>query len=319
MEEREFQALLQQKTQAVEEIIKGYLPREEGAQKTVIEAMNYSFLVGGKRLRPLLMWETYRMFGGEDRIVEPFLAAIEMIHTYSLVHDDLPAMDNDEYRRGRLTTWKVYGEGMGVLAGDALLNYAFETMASALVREGNGSCPDCQGSAEKAADTLERTRTMARAMSVLAERAGIYGMIGGQTADVEAEERGTALDMERLLFIHEKKTAALIQAAMMIGAILAGADADAVKDMEKCAYNIGIAFQIQDDILDVVGDSKELGKSVGSDAQNSKQTYVTIKGLEQSARDVEALSLEAVELLQRLPGDHAFLEELIRTLIHRRK
>ncbi len=319
MEQQEFQKLLQDKTSRVEEIIKGYLPRETGYQRTVIEAMNYSFLAGGKRLRPLLLWETYRMFGGRDHTVEPFMAAIEMIHTYSLVHDDLPAMDNDAYRRGRETTWKVYGEGMGVLAGDALLNLAFETMASALIREQAEASPQLQGSPKEAADAFERTRAVARAMAVLANRAGIYGMIGGQTADVEAEEQSTPLTEEQLLFIHENKTAALIQAAMTAGAILAGADEEQVKDLEKCAYNIGIAFQIQDDILDVVGDSGELGKTVGSDAQNHKQTYVTIKGLEQSARDVKALSMEAAALLQKLPGDHAFLEELIRTLIHRRK
>ena len=299
MEEQEFQALLKQKTEAVEAVIKRYLPEETGYQKTVLEAMNYSFLAGGKRLRPLLMQETYRMFGGQDKVIEPFMAAIEMIHTYSLVHDDLPAMDNDEYRRGRKTTWKVYGEGMGVLAGDALLNFAFETMANELVQVQTGA--------------------VARSISVLANKAGIYGMIGGQTADVEAEGQGFSLTMEQLLFIHEHKTAALIQAAMMVGAILAGADEEEIENIEKCAYNIGIAFQIQDDILDVVGDSEELGKTVGSDVQNHKQTYVTIKGLEQSVKDVERLSKEAVELLRSVPGEHAFLEQLILTLIHRRK
>ena len=243
------------------------------------------------------------MFGGQDEVIEPFMAAMEMIHTYSLVHDDLPAMDNDEYRRGRKTTWKVYGEGIGILAGDALLNYAFETMANKLVQ----------------VQSSEQARAVARAISVMANKAGIYGMIGGQTADVEAEGQKQDLTMEQLLFIHEHKTAALIQAAMMVGAILAGADAEELENIEKCAYNIGIAFQIQDDILDVVGDSGELGKTVGSDAQNNKQTYVTIKGLEQSVEDVETLSKEAVEILRSVPGDHAFLEQLIRMLIHRRK
>lgn len=303
MEELEFQELLRQKTEAVEAVIKHYLPEETGYQKTVLEAMNYSFLAGGKRLRPLLMQETYRMFGGRDKVIEPFMAAMEMIHTYSLVHDDLPAMDNDEYRRGRETTWKVYGEGIGILAGDALLNFAFETMAAGLIQAQAGL----------------QARAVARAISVMANKAGIYGMIGGQTADVEAEGQEQDLTMEQLLFIHEHKTAALIQAAMMTGAILAGADEEEIENIEKCAYNIGIAFQIQDDILDVVGDSNELGKAVGSDAQNHKQTYVTIKGLEQSVRDVETLSKEAVEILRSISGDHTFLERLILTLIHRRK
>ncbi|MCH5342985.1 MAG: polyprenyl synthetase family protein [Acetatifactor sp.] len=319
MDELQFQELLRQKTEAVEMIIKRYLPEETGYQKTVLEAMNYSFLAGGKRLRPLLMQETYRMFGGQDRVIEPFMAAMEMIHTYSLVHDDLPAMDNDEYRRGRETTWKVYGEGMGILAGDALLNFAFETMINELVQVQAGLSPRSSGSAEDIKVAFEQARAVARAISVMAGKAGIYGMIGGQTADVEAEGQKKDLTMEQLLFIHEHKTAALIQAAMMVGAILAGADVEEIENIEKCAYNIGIAFQIQDDILDVVGDSKELGKTVGSDEQNHKQTYVTIKGVEQSVGDVESLSKEAVEILRGISGDHTFLEQLILMLIHRRK
>ena len=266
--------------------------------------MNYSVRAGGKRLRPMLLWETFLLCGGsgEDReIVEPFLAAIEMIHTYSLVHDDLPAMDNDEYRRGKKTTWAVYGETMGILAGDGLLNYAFETAVKSFAYAG----------------TVEKLKRAAAAMEILAGKAGIYGMIGGQTADVEAE--GKPITEELLLFIHEHKTAALIQSAMTIGAVLAGAEAEQVQALEKCAYNIGIAFQIQDDILDVIGDSSELGKAVGSDAQNEKQTYVTLNGLEKAEADVAALSEEAVRILDSFAGENPFLRQLILELIHRRK
>ena len=306
MENSKFQELLQAKVYEIEEILKSYLPKEEGYQKTVLEAMNYSLLAGGKRLRPMLMQETYRMFGGEGDVVKPFMAAMEMIHTYSLVHDDLPAMDNDEYRRGRKTTWSVYGDAMGILAGDGLLNYAFETALKAFSVKDNQE------------QTLESMGAVAESLSVLAKKAGIYGMIGGQTVDIEAENQDRQLSTEEILFVHEHKTAALIQASMMVGAILAGADKESVTAIEKCAYNIGIAFQIQDDVLDVIGDSKELGKMVGSDAQNNKQTYVTINGLEQSKKEVERLSNEAVDILNSFPGEHDFLEALILQLIHRR-
>lgn len=303
MEAEMFDSSLKKKIGDIEGILKKYLPEESGYQKTVIEAMNYSVMAGGKRLRPMMMQEVYRMFGGRGEVIEPFMAAIEMVHTYSLVHDDLPAMDNDEYRRGRETTWKVYGESMGILAGDALLNYAFETAVK--------SFELCNSNTD--------TAIVAKAISVLAKKAGIYGMIGGQTADVEAEEKNYVLTNGQLLFIHEYKTAALIQASMMIGAILAGADESEVEAIEKCAYNIGIAFQIQDDVLDVIGDSNELGKTVGSDVNNNKQTYVTVNGLEKSISDVEKMSNEAVSILDSFDEEHEFLKELILMLIHRRK
>lgn len=302
----EFRVTLENRAKEINGILEKYLPAEEGRQKTVIEAMNYSVRAGGKRLRPILMWEAFLMCGGreeERESVEPFLAAIEMIHTYSLVHDDLPAMDNDEYRRGRKTTWSVYGEAMGILAGDGLLNYAFETAAKSFLR-----CP-----------SQEHMGRAAAAFVTLSRKAGIYGMIGGQTADIEAEGQSAPLSEEQLLFIHEHKTAALIQAAMTVGAILAGAGQEQIDALEKCGYNVGIAFQIQDDILDVTGDSAELGKPVGSDAQNGKQTYVTWKGLEQAREDVTALSDEAVRILDGFTGEHSFLKELILSLIHRTK
>ncbi len=297
-----FRQILDEKTTYAEQVLEKYLPEESGFQKRVIEAMNYSAMAGGKRLRPLLMKESFLLFGGEGELIEPFMAALEMIHNYSLIHDDLPAMDNDEYRRGRKTTWKVYGDGMAVLAGDGLLNLAYETAARAF-------------DMAEDADTLKR---VARALKVLGHKAGIYGMIGGQTADIEAETK-EQITQEELLFIHENKTAALIQAAMMIGAVLAGAEEEAVKAMEQAAYLIGIAFQIQDDILDVTSSLEVLGKPVGSDAKNQKLTYVTLHGLEDSRREVERMSGEAIRILQSFPGKNEFLEELAVFLITREK
>ena len=284
----------------IEAILKEYLPKEEGWQKTVIAAMNYSVLAGGKRLRPMLMEETYRLFGGKGREIEPFMAAIEMIHTYSLVHDDLPAMDNDEYRRGRKTTHVVYGEAMAILAGDGLLNYAFETAMKSFTMEGD----------------LEKK---ARALSVLAQKAGIYGMIGGQTADIEAEDLGDQVTTEHLMFIHAHKTSALIEAAMMTGAILAGASQEETAQIEKAAYEIGIAFQIQDDILDVTSTLEMLGKPIGSDAKNHKTTYVTLKGLEESRKEQQELSLHAIETIRSIGYSNDFLMELVTSLITREK
>ncbi|MFI3213710.1 MAG: farnesyl diphosphate synthase [Eubacteriales bacterium] len=296
-----FNMELQKHVDEIEKIIKSFLPEEVGYPKTVIEAMNYSILAGGKRLRPMLMQETYRMFGGSSTIVEPFMAAIEMIHTYSLVHDDLPAMDNDEYRRGRKTTHVVYGEGMAILAGDGLLNYAFETACKAFAMEPTNV-------------------NIGSALTVLSNKAGIYGMIGGQTADIEAENLDQSLvNEELLLFIHENKTAALIQSAMMIGAILAGASEAQVKQIQQVAYNIGIAFQIQDDILDITSSLEVLGKPIGSDEKNHKTTYVSLNGLEQSKVDVERLSKEAMAQLEEFSDTNKFLKMLIQTLIYREK
>lgn len=306
----QIQETIQRKASDIEKIIERFLPAEDGYQHTVLEAMNYSVLAGGKRLRPMLMQEVYRMFGGSGQEIEPLMAAIEMIHTYSLVHDDLPAMDNDEYRRGRKTTHAVYGEAMGILAGDGLLNLAWET-AMKVFESGMEEIRD-------PAEAAKKMQRRAKAIQVLAQKAGVYGMIGGQTADIEAEEM-EEVSMEQLLFIHEHKTAALIQAAMMAGAILAGADEEQISRIERCAYDIGIAFQIQDDILDVTGSMEELGKPIGSDEKNHKQTYVTIKGMEAAAGDVERLSRDAMEILDGMEGDSSFLQALTAYLIHRRK
>ena len=311
----DFDRELKKKVSQVEETIKKYLPKEDGVQKSLLEAMNYSFLAGGKRLRPLLMSECYRMAGGTEEVIEPFMAAQEMIHTYSLVHDDLPAMDNDLYRRGKKTTHAVYGEAMAILAGDGLLNYAFETACRAFSLKGGEE----EGSDAASGKQECSAARIGGALKILAEKAGIYGMIGGQAVDVEAEKRKLRLDGEKLLFIHVHKTAALIQSSMMIGAYLAGADEKFVQDMEKAGYAIGVAFQIQDDILDITSTLEELGKPVGSDEKNDKLTYVSVYGLELSKQDVERLSNEALEILKSVSQRNEFLEELIISLITRRK
>ena len=295
-----FNENFKERTKKAEEVIKQYLPKEEGLQKIICEAMNYSVLGGGKRLRPVMMQATYELFGGKGAVIEPFMAAIEMVHTYSLVHDDLPAMDNDDLRRGRATTHIKYNEGLAILAGDGLLNYAFET-------------------AVKAFDYDVDAKTVAKALKVFAQKAGIYGMIGGQTVDIEAEKGNQIVDEDTLLFIHKHKTAALIESSMMVGAILAGASEADVKAIEKIAYNIGIAFQIQDDILDVIGSEEVLGKPIGSDAKNEKLTYVSLKGLETAKKDVEKLSNEAILAIQNYEKDEHFLSELAVYLIDREK
>lgn len=310
----DFQLQMSKDLELVEKTLAAYLPKETGFQKTVIEAVNYSVNAGGKRLRPVFILETYRLFGGtDDAIVEPFMAAMEMIHTYSLVHDDLPAMDDDEYRRGRKTTHVVYGEAIGILAGDALLNYAFETavkfqdQVETALEQGRIN--------DKEAFVLSRRGNCA--MKILAQKAGIYGMIGGQVVDVENTDK--PLTKAQLDFIYKLKTSALIEASMMIGACLAGADNDSINTIEKIARNIGLAFQIQDDILDVISTEEVLGKPVLSDEKNHKTTYVTLEGLEKSQEYVQNLSDEAVTLLHTLSAENTFIENLIYMLVHRVK
>lgn len=297
----QFMEELQQKVEHINNVLEKFLPAEEGQQRIIFEAMNYSVRAGGKRLRPILMEETYHMFGGSSAVIEPFMAAIEMIHTYSLVHDDLPAMDNDEYRRGKKTTHAVYGEAMGILAGDALLNLAYENAAKAFGME--------------VADAR-----VARAFAVLAKKAGVYGMVGGQVVDVESEKSDDCpITREKLDFIYRLKTGALIESSMMIGAILAGASSDEVSRVEQIAAKLGLAFQIQDDVLDVTSSLEVLGKPVSSDEKNNKATYVTFEGLDKAVSDVERISKEAEKLLDDLGYDDAFLKELFEYLIHREK
>ena len=289
----------------VEEVLTTYLPKEELLQKTIFEAMNYSLLAGGKRIRPILMEEAYNMFakanGIENQAITAFMSAMEMIHTYSLVHDDLPAMDNDEYRRGKKTTHAVYGETMGILAGDALLNYAFETAAEAFSAE-------------------DVNVSYLKAYQVLAKKAGAYGMIGGQVVDIETEGMSAEqVTIDRLEYIHLLKTAALLESSLMIGAILGGANVEQVSVMEQIGRKVGIAFQIQDDVLDVTSSMEVLGKPIGSDEKNNKVTYVTLVGLEKAQDAVEKLSNEALELVKQLPVESEFLKETILYLIHREK
>ena len=284
----EFQSNLKNKINNIEEVIKKFLPEEKGFQKTIFEACNYSLLAGGKRIRPLLMEEVYQLFGGTDRRdIEPFMVAIEMIHTSSLVHDDLPCMDNDEYRRGRKTTWVVYGYDMAVLTGDALLTFAFEV-------------------ASKAFDTTKHPVLVGQAMKVLANKTGMFGMIGGQTVDVELTNK--PVSREQLEFIYRLKTGALLEASMMIGAILAGASEEEIKEIEQIAGNIGMAFQIRDDILDLTSSTEVLGKPVLSEA----------------SKDVEDLSNDAIKAVTCLAKKHGCLEytfliQLIEFLITREK
>ncbi len=298
-----FDEELKQKTGEVEKILAAYLPKPGGFQSKVLEAMEYAVSAGGKRLRPLLMSETAALFGEAGESLSCFMAAIEFIHTYSLIHDDLPALDNDDYRRGRETTHVVYGEDIAVIAGDGLLNYAFETALRAFGK----------------AVTLEDYQRIECAMNILGRKAGVYGMIGGQCADLLAEKPEADVKEETLLFIHQNKTAALIQAAMTIGAVLAGAEEAEVVQLEKCAADIGIAFQIQDDILDVTSSTEVLGKPVGSDEKNHKLTYVTMHGLEESRHQVEELSREAIGILQSFGRRNEFLETLVEQLISREK
>lgn len=282
-----------EQVRSMEDVLKEYLPEESDFQETVLKAMNYSVLSGGKRIRPQMMEQAYRLFGGSGKEIEPFLAAIEMIHSYSLVHDDLPAMDNDTLRRGRPTTWTVYGEAMGILAGDGLLTYAFETCAKAFAM-------------------TEHPDRVGRAIGILAQKAGISGMVGGQTVDVELT--GKPVSEEQLDFIYRLKTGALLEASLMIGAILAGAEEKQVDRMEKVASDIGLAFQIQDDILDVTSTEEELGKPIGSDERNQKTTYVSLHGLSAAKAEVKRLSERAIQTLETLPGDSTFFRTFIRKL-----
>ena len=291
--------LRDEKVKEIEEILKSYLPEQNGYQRIIMDAMEYSLMAGGKRLRPMLMQETYRLFGGTEKVIEPFMAAQEMIHTYSLVHDGLPAMDDDELRRGRKTTHVVYGEDMGILAGDALLNYAFETAAAAFD------------------EYPEKALQIGKAMKILGNKAGIYGMLGGQVVDVK--ETGHAVDKDVLDFIYALKTGALLESSMMIGATLAGADDESIALIEKVASKVGLAFQVQDDILDVTSTAEVLGKPIHSDEKNEKTTYVTLLGIDKAEKIVEKESVEAIELLKSLPVRNDYLEWLLTQLIHRKK
>ncbi|MFR3372351.1 MAG: polyprenyl synthetase family protein [Clostridioides difficile] len=292
----EFKQCLKEKASFVEKVLKEYMPKEEGYQKTVIEAMNYSLSAGGKRLRPILTLEACKIVGGNEDEAIPFAIAIEMIHTYSLIHDDLPALDNDDLRRGRPTNHKVYGEAMGILAGDALLNYAFEVMLA--------------GSINK-----ENPEKYLKAINEIAKGAGIYGMIGGQVVDVESENK--QIEKEKLDYIHMNKTAAMMVGCMRAGATIGGANSEQMEEITKNAKNIGLSFQIVDDILDIVGDEAKLGKKVGSDIENHKSTYPSLLGLDKSKEIAHNLIDEAKKSIEKLSDDVDFLKGLAEYIIDR--
>ncbi len=288
------------RVEKVNNLLESVMKVDTGLSEYLMEAMRYSVYGTGKRLRPILMEASAELFRGDAPELPYFMAAIELIHSYSLVHDDMPCIDNDEYRRGRKTTHAVYGETTALLAGDGLLNFAYETAAAAFN------------------DTKDPVKT-ANALKILARKAGIFGMVGGQAVDVHCEKNNDPLTQEKLLYIHENKTAALIEAAMMIGAVLGGASQADVKKMEEAASAIGIAFQIRDDILDVVGTFEELGKPIGSDADNDKDTYVTLFGFDKAKEDVQMYSDKALSIIESFGGDKEFLLKLVESLISRNK
>ncbi len=291
---------LKSKTEVVNTLLEEFLSVNTGYAEYLMDAMRYSALAPGKRLRPILMLETSKLFNRESCELKYFMVAIECIHAYSLVHDDMPCIDNDEYRRGRKTTHAVYGETTALLTGDGLLNFAYETAAKAFN------------------DTTDAL-LIGKAIQVLTSKAGIFGMVGGQALDVKTDKAGSKLTKDELLYIHENKTAALIEAAMMIGAILGGAKDTEVSKLEEAASKIGIAFQIQDDILDVEGTFEELGKPIGSDDVNGKETYVSLYGMDKAKEDVKAYSLDALSIIRSFDNRNLFLEELVESLISRRK
>lgn len=307
----EFQQELSAKVKNIEELLSIYLPDSRGTQKIIFEAMEYSLLAGGKRIRPLIMKEIYTLFEGENIKIDSFMVAMEMIHTYSLVHDDLPAMDNDDYRRGRKTTHIVYGEDMGILCGDGLLNYAFELASNGVHLEEN--------LAQENVDIYSKYQQLElsmKALQILSHKAGVYGMIGGQVIDVNLT--GKSIEREVLDEIFTKKTAALIEASFMIGGILGGATKEEVNILERMGTCVGMAFQIQDDILDVTATQEELGKPINSDLRNKKTTYPSLLGIDKSQEMVKKYSQEALQLLEELPGEKEFLQQLINMLIYRK-
>ena len=299
--------ILSEKVNEINCIISSYLPAPDGHNDELCEAVKYSVTAGGKRLRPMIMQESFRMFSGKDdepEILHAMMAAIEFIHTYSLVHDDLPAMDNDDYRRGMLTVHSKYGEAAGILTGDALLNLAFETILTAL-----GRCQD-----------PDNIQNGIRAADILAACSGCKGMAAGQYVDVYSEKHPDfRVDRDCLKYIYVNKTSALLKSAFMAGAVLGKASDAEISLVEKMGEKIGLAFQIRDDILDVIGDQDIIGKPVGSDERNEKQTFVSIFGLEKSQEAVKKYSEEALEIFDSMKGKNAFLRELIVDLINRDK
>ena len=294
-----FKAVLEEKTREAESIIAVYLPKEEGFAKELAKAMNYSMTAGGKRLRPLLLQESFRLFGGTGEAVKPFMAAMEMIHTHSLIHDDLPAIDNDDYRRGRLTNHKVFGEGFAILAGDGLLNYAYECILNNALAWG------------------ENTPGHIRAAQEIARRAGVSGMVAGQSIDLLSEHREP--NEATLQYIHTHKTADLLTAPLLAAAYIAGADEKAISALETFGLCVGLAFQIDDDLLDVLGDAKDLGKQTGMDAQRGKMTWPSLVGVEAAQKKSRELWTRAEEALSVFGDSAWFLRAFAEALAKRKK
>lgn len=293
-----FSEELENRVNMVNGLMEGALSANAGEAEYLNEAMRYSVMGNGKRIRPILMFETSKLFSRKPVEIPEFMIAIELIHSYSLVHDDMPCLDNDEYRRGRKTTHAQYGEPTALLVGDGLLNLAYEEVSMAL---------ECSKSPKLAA----------QAFSVLARCAGLFGMVGGQAADVRVEKEKEKLTKEKLMYIHENKTGALIVASLVIGGILGGAKQKDIEKLSTAAMDIGLAFQIRDDILDVEGNFEEFGKPIGSDAENGKETYVTLFGMEQAKADARKYSDEALNILKSFKKRNLFLEELVESMVLR--
>ncbi len=298
----DFSQELLEKRQVVDDILVNYMASSDCKYDQIIyEAMAYSLMAGGKRVRPILMLTAYEISGGQNiKEVEPFMAAMEMIHTYSLIHDDLPAMDNDDYRRGMLTCHKKFGEDIAILAGDALLNHAYEIMTEACMNRDHSLVVKAL-----------------LAMKEIGTAAGIKGMIGGQVVDMLDKSN---IDLDIIEYIHLHKTSAIIEASLTVGAYLGRATAEEVERYRVIGRCIGLAFQIQDDILDITSTTEELGKQVGSDHKNGKATYVTLKGLDESKTEVINLMHNAAEELDQIKGDQKeFLKSFILYLSNRKK
>lgn len=285
---------LETKIIEVNKNLQKYLEEKDCPQATIFKAMNYSLNAGGKRIRPVIMLSCAEVLGGDTEKIMPFACALEMIHTYSLIHDDLPCMDNDDLRRGKPTNHKVFGEAMAVLAGDGLLTYAFEVILKN--------------------SELTPNMTLA-ALSVIAENAGVNGMIGGQVIDIESE--GKQVDTITLMSMHMLKTAALIMTAAKVGALLSGGGREDLLAMEEFARYLGIAFQIKDDILDVSGNIEDLGKSIGKDENSNKSTFVTIYGLETAEKMLNDYTEKAIESLSKYGPKADFLVNLSKFLLDR--
>lgn len=293
----EFKNWMNEKVTKIDENLRTIIKEEENPQKIIYESMNYSLMSGGKRLRPVLLLGAYEIFHENIETVMPFACAMEMIHTYSLIHDDLPAMDNDDFRRGRLSNHKKFGEATGILAGDGLLNKAFETGLEAAL-----SCNLDMGKSVKA--LLE-----------IAKSSGADGMIGGQVVDMYGHEKVSTI--EDLKYMYSLKTGAIIKSSVVAGAILAGANSEEIRALEKYSEKLGIAFQIEDDILDVTSTLEKLGKAIGSDAANDKITYLSFVSIEQAKKHVEQFTQEAIESLNIFGDKAAYMIELAKYLTNR--